>query len=206
MIHEIPNLSDTGVQAGSVLFCVQKVLGRSRALETLEYFRGLWTQGQSDQPNVGYTDKFESLKSFKVLADAPGVLAFEKPQSVLTEEACQLITQELKMPVTVISRLDQVTSGIVPVALGAEGSSAANWLRAQWAGRLVSKEYICLTQTNESVDVSTAFKAGATGEIDKPLRPCPSDPLMVEVTPQGRPARTTRQKDIKRHKFWLKGL
>ena len=39
-----------------------------------------------------------------------------------------------------VSRLDQPTSGVLPLALGGDGSTAVNWLQAQFAGRLVEKD------------------------------------------------------------------
>lgn len=44
--------------------------------------------------------------------------------------------------VTCISRLDAATSGVLPVALGS--GVLAQWFKAQFAGRLVRKEYLCL--------------------------------------------------------------
>lgn len=77
MTQEIPQKSsETGMQAGSALASVQKLLGRSRALDVLKQFRSILWDG--DQPlrdsPVGH-----KLKSFQLLVEAPGVLAFEKP-------------------------------------------------------------------------------------------------------------------------------
>ena len=46
---------------------------------------------------------------------------------------------------SIVSRLDYPTSGLLPLAVGVE-SPADHWLRAQFAGRLVWKEYVCLCQ------------------------------------------------------------
>ena len=43
-------------------------------------------------------------------------------------------------PLYLVSRLDQPTSGVLPLALGYDGSTAVNWLQAQFAGRLVEKD------------------------------------------------------------------
>jgi hypothetical protein len=43
-------------------------------------------------------------------------------------------------PLYLVSRLDQPTSGVLPLALGGDGSTAVNWLQAQFAGRLVEKD------------------------------------------------------------------
>ena len=65
---------------------------------------------------------------------------------------------------TVVSRLDQPTSGVLPLALGAEASPSGRWVKAQFAGRLVSKQYICLCEGRSLGDV------GTTGKISSPLR------------------------------------
>ncbi|CAK0862042.1 unnamed protein product [Prorocentrum cordatum] len=45
-----------------------------------------------------------------------------------------------------LSRLDFMTSGLLMAAVGAETSAAVRAARAQFAGRLVAKEYICLCE------------------------------------------------------------
>ena len=46
--------------------------------------------------------------------------------------------------VTAMSRLDVPTSGLLPVALGSEETASSKWFKAQFASRLVQKEYLCL--------------------------------------------------------------
>ena len=184
MMNEIPN-STYGIQLGSVLACLQQVHGRPRALEMLEDFRrSLHAAAAAEDANLLESEmirSIRSIRSFKVIATAPGVLAFEKPAGIETEGALRLVASELQRPVTSTSRLDQATSGIIPLALGDESSGAGNWLRAQWAARLVSKEYICLCSGHFDVK---------RGEISSSLRQSVDNSMLMEVSSEGRPART----------------
>lgn len=53
--------------------------------------------------------------------------------------------RRLGTPLTLSSRLDFPTSGVLPLALGVD-SLAGKWLQAQLAARLVDKEYVCLCE------------------------------------------------------------
>ena len=180
MMNEIPNYSTHGIQLGSVLACLQQVHGRPRALEMLEDFRRSLYAAADVNLESEMIRSIQSLRSFKVIATAPGVLAFEKPAGIETEGALRLVASELQRPVTSTSRLDQATSGIIPVALGDESSGAGNWLRAQWAARLVSKEYICLCSGHFDVK---------RGDISTSLRQSVENSMLMEVSLEGRPAR-----------------
>ena len=57
-----------------------------------------------------------------------------------TEDLLELLRKDWQGPeLFLVSRLDHPTSGVLPLALGKEGSREANWLQAQFAGRLVEK-------------------------------------------------------------------
>eukprot|EP00434_Breviolum_minutum_P020182 symbB.v1.2.017798.t1/scaffold1394.1/size200789/21 len=181
MIRDLPGYSDHGIQVGSVLSCFQQVHGRPRTMEMLEDFRQRFFSGTSgtiygDQTDLCNPTELRRLEilvdSYKVLATAPGVLAIEKPAGTETHEAIQILSQELQRTVTFVSRLDQTTSGIVPVVLGDDTSVAANWLRAQWAARLVDKEYICLCAGEFDVD---------RGEVTGNLRLSAENSMLMEV-------------------------
>ncbi|CAE7767918.1 unnamed protein product, partial [Symbiodinium pilosum] len=82
---------------------------------------------------------------------------------------------------------DQPTSGVLPLALGREGSAAANWLAAQFGGRLVQKEYLCLCEG------PTFGPEGSFAELSSSLKniQLSRDTFRVEaVTAGGRPAQT----------------
>ena len=181
MMCELQDYSTYGIQLGSVLFCHQQVHGRPKTLAMLKEIRQSLHKGGGEIGEVERS-QVEKLQSFKVLATAPGVLAFEKPAGIETENALRLVASELGRPVTSTSRLDQPTSGIIPVAWGDECSGPANWFRAQWAGRLVSKAYVCLCSGH--FDVSR-------GDISLALRQSVDNSMLMEVSSEGRPSRTT---------------
>lgn len=179
MLDELPAYSSHGIQLGSVLSCLREVHGRPRALDVLEAFRqSLWS---GKDPWKDPSELSFEVHSFQVLAIAPGVLAFEKPAGIETLEALQLLSSELHQPVTSTSRLDQATSGVIPVALGDENSAAANWLQTQWAARLVSKQYICLCR---------GLFEDKRGDLQMSLRQSVENSMLQEVSPDGRPSRT----------------
>ncbi|CAJ1401382.1 unnamed protein product [Effrenium voratum] len=177
MRHALP-AREQGVQAGSVLLALRRALGLAKAEELLERFRRLW---EEEVPQV----EQRRVAGFRVLGSGCGVLAIDKPQGVETEVVISELRAALQRPISCTSRLDLPTSGVLPVALGDEGSGATQYLRAQWAARLVSKQYLCLC-------VGEALPA-TRGEIRRGIRPVPGNLLMQEVSPYGRPARTAYQ-------------
>eukprot|EP00438_Fugacium_kawagutii_P003472 Skav218353 [mRNA] locus=scaffold2066:23298:23963:+ [translate_table: standard] len=180
MLDELPTYGSHGIQLGSVLSCLREVHGRPRALDVLEGFRkSLWSEKVEDDPSLSF--EVHNVHNFQILAKAPGVLAFEKPAGIETLEALQLLSSELHRPVTSTSRLDQATSGVIPVALGDENSAAANWLQTQWAARLVSKQYICLCK---------GLFEDKRGDLQMSLRQSAENSMLQEVSPDGRPSRT----------------
>ncbi|CAJ1338195.1 unnamed protein product, partial [Effrenium voratum] len=75
----------------------------------------------------------------EILACRCGVLAVCKPAGVRTEELLEDLYTAWNRPMFLVSRLDHPTSGVLPIALGEEGSATVSWLQAQFAGRLVEK-------------------------------------------------------------------
>eukprot|EP00913_Durusdinium_trenchii_P028075 g26322.t1 len=104
----------------------------------------------------------EEREQIPVLAAAPGILALSKPSGVRTEEL--LLLAGLTRGVSLVSRLDAPTSGVLPLILGASGSPVACCFQAQFAGRLVDKDYVCLCEGTSLGPV------GTSGEVDAPLR------------------------------------
>jgi len=99
------------------------------------------------QKQLGTTDRFRP--QVEVLARAPGVVAVLKPPGVESLDLLdtfrkQLLREGRPSDLSTVSRLDFMTSGVLVVALGDEASAAAHFVRAQFAGRLVSKLYIGL--------------------------------------------------------------
>ncbi|CAE8639941.1 unnamed protein product [Polarella glacialis] len=154
----------------------------------------LWEAGQPVDQQLAVPP--EALAAvFDVLSDVPGVIAIFKPSGVTTEEAVNELSQQLarqrhvseSVDLHIVSRLDHPTSGVLPLALGAVGSTAANWLEAQFAGRLVRKEYVCLCE-GPSLGLT-----GCQGNVSTPLHTVELDggrASRTEVSPIGRQAFT----------------
>ncbi|CAE7556907.1 unnamed protein product [Symbiodinium pilosum] len=169
-----------GTQAGSVLSMIHRAEGRSKAAAFAERLRQVWLRKDATDPQPAGTADGLGLK---VLARGHGVLVVDKPSGMLSEEVFECVSAQLRLPVSSTSRLDQPTSGILPVCLGSETAGATNWLRAQWAARLVSKSYLCLS-------AGSAMRVGFTAEVATALREVPGDLRLQEVSAAGRPART----------------
>eukprot|EP00913_Durusdinium_trenchii_P029176 g27352.t1 len=112
--------------------------------------------------NVGHPGAHAEGPQSKALATSSGVIAISKPAGVTTEDLVEALQEQCQPhgSLRIVSRLDHPTSGVLPLAVGIEGSMEANWLRAQFAGRLVSKEYLCLCE---------GAPFGARGTINAPL-------------------------------------
>ena len=74
------------------------------------------------------------------MASGPGGITFVKPAGATTDATVRQLSQQLAddlaasypLGLTIGSRLDYPTSGVLRVALGSESTLAANWLQAQW--------------------------------------------------------------------------
>ena len=100
--------------------------------------------------------------SLTVLFRSDGIVAVCKPAGSSTEEVLGLLSAQLQHPITQVSRLDLPTSGVLVAAVGSASSQQAWWLLAQFAGRLLSKSYLCLC--------FGAAPAGAEREVCSPLQ------------------------------------
>lgn len=101
---------------------------RRRALALLS---GLWRPCGAQAPSVPGQ-----------LASGQGLVMLCKPSQQRTED----LVATLGRPVTVVSRLDSPTSGVLPVVLAAPTSRVASCFEAQFAGRMVDKDYVCLCE------------------------------------------------------------
>ncbi|CAK9088155.1 Dual-specificity RNA pseudouridine synthase RluA (23S rRNA pseudouridine(746) synthase) (Ribosomal large subunit pseudouridine synthase A) (rRNA pseudouridylate synthase A) (rRNA-uridine isomerase A) (tRNA pseudouridine(32) synthase) [Durusdinium trenchii] len=127
----------------------------------------------------------------EVLASRPGILAMSKPPNMTTEAILEELTDRVSSRdpelacFTSVSRLDFPTSGVLIVAHGPPESPAANWLQAQFASRLVKKEYLCL------VEGKSLGEVGSQGEIVQPLLTISSNRgSRVEASSLGQEAQT----------------
>ncbi|CAE8645022.1 unnamed protein product [Polarella glacialis] len=209
-------LLPNGIQVGSVANKLRETLGSTAAWQLLDKILALWIDTNSSNSNGNNNNKnnnnnndrptgteepdnessyLEEVPSaMQVLMTRPGVVAILKPAGVTTESAVRQLSQQLAseqrwprpVDLQIVSRLDHPTSGVVPVATGVDGSPAANWLQAQFAGRLVEKEYLCLCEGPPLGEV------GSKGDISTPLLTVELDNgRQSEVSPLGREAFTS---------------
>ena len=103
---------------------------------------------------------------------------------------CQDAKEALKLcglsKASLVSRLDLPTSGVLPLVLDHADSPLASWYRACFAGRLVTKQYLCLCEGPSLGPV------GFKGHINMPLstKQLSDGGLLAVVSETGRAART----------------
>jgi len=188
-------LEVTGVEAGCVVSAARQAHGSNFALKLLRRMRCFLEHHEYD-PYEAYEaydsseaynpETFVSGKSFEstlgslgtVLLQRPGILVVNKPSGTSSEDFVNLMEVALAVPLVAVSRLDHPTSGVLPLATG----SRIQWLKAQFAGRLVVKKYLCLCQGPALGPV------GHTGRLDQRLRPATS--ARTEVSCWGKEALT----------------
>ncbi|CAK0866984.1 unnamed protein product [Prorocentrum cordatum] len=107
----------------------------------------------------------------EVIKQAPGLIAVLKPPGVTSVDLLMRLQEYLAVqgqpsPITCISRLDIGTSGTLVAALGGDGSMAAHVSRTQFAGRMVSKEYLALCTGRPLGPVGYCGEAGARLHIE----------------------------------------
>ncbi|CAE7469505.1 unnamed protein product [Symbiodinium natans] len=164
--------------AGSAANAVRQGLGAEAANELLDKLRSRW---QLTHSGMGSWELAAMIQA-EMLKQATGIIAVAKPAGIRTEELVQ-------GRVCLVSRLDHPTSGVLPLPLGSEGSLPAQWLQAQFAARLVDKEYLCLCEG------PSLGAVGSTGKIDSPLQTTEVGHLgrqfsRTVVSQHGRPACT----------------
>eukprot|EP00439_Symbiodinium_sp_Y106_P027772 s647_g3.t1 len=175
-------LTPDGVHVGDAVSCVREACGEEEALDYLLRLRQPWG-ALLDLPSSRPVAKVPSL------VWQPPFFAFSKPEGISTEDFVRSLARDLAPPhtppmsITGPSRLDYPTSGVLPIALGAN-SFASNWLISQFAARLVKKEYLCLC---EGPDMTV----GEVGTISSPLLTEEvGEALVTRVSPLGREAGT----------------
>ncbi|CAE8717948.1 unnamed protein product, partial [Polarella glacialis] len=194
--------------AGSTAGALRKAVSEESAYDLLVQLLQLWIA--QDRPEAQEEGKPEeengylpgSSEHVRILGTAPGVIAIFKPTGVTTATAVGQVSQQLvgetaeselcnPAGLFIVSRLDHPTSGVCPFALGVAGSAAACWLQAQFAGRLVRKEYLYLCEG------PALGPLGFTGAIasrllttDMGLVRGTSQSSRTEVSPLGREAAT----------------
>eukprot|EP00439_Symbiodinium_sp_Y106_P073702 s287_g13.t4 len=143
------------VYAGCATSTLRACRGEDYAFAFLRSLRSLWRpDGESriaDGPEV--------------LRQGPGIVAVLKPAHVTTQDFVETLRQRAPVgtALSIVSRLDYPTSGVLPLVVGAEGSLQTNWFRSQFAAGVVKKEYYCLCEGPSLGEV------GVRGEVDLPL-------------------------------------
>lgn len=131
-------------------------------------------------------------KALNILHKADGVVAVEKAPGPTTEEVLAQLHAQLtdarghRVPVTSVSRLDGMTSGVLVAARGPESSAAAQFLLAQFCGRLVQKRYLCLSW-------GALGMVGSRGELSSRLHTeqVTEDAVRSFTSPMGKEAYTS---------------
>ena len=126
-----------GVQIGTVACCLCTARGSGVALEFLDNARRSWLEAE-----VGAPKPQPSVKGAP--ADMPRIFGVSKPHGYSTEQLLQQLQRDMGCPLSIASRLDYGTSGVLPIARGTETFAATRWLQAQFAARAVHKDYLCL--------------------------------------------------------------
>lgn len=173
-------VSASGMYAGAVASAIRKARGKEAAVDFLKCSRHLWEDGphEARRPLPGLL-----WSRVEILGKASGLVVVSKAANVRTEKLVDAACKQMQEELFVVSRLDRPTSGLLPLATSLQ---AMNWLQAQFAARLVYKEYVCLCEGKSLGDI------GAEGTIDKPLRSWiwPGEVGRTEVASFGREAVT----------------
>ena len=92
--------------------------------------------------SLGLWQPFTAPPDVQQLASGSHLLMLCKPSGQRTED----LAASLRRVVTLVSRLDSPTSGVLPVVLASPKSPVAAAFEAQFAGRMVDKDYVCLCE------------------------------------------------------------
>eukprot|EP00434_Breviolum_minutum_P019408 symbB.v1.2.017114.t1/scaffold1276.1/size127259/5 len=168
------------VEVGTLAAELQRVEGRDEAWRLLQSMaETIW---KDDRPPPDLTRPAQQLRT-EILNLRGPILMANKPEGASTKQYAASLSSRLGTTLTLTSRLDFPTSGVLPLAAGE--SMAGKWIQAQLAARLVDKEYLCLCEGVSLGSVSTTGVVAAkllTIELEGTSR--------SEVNPQGREART----------------
>eukprot|EP00435_Cladocopium_sp_Y103_P036982 s893_g9.t1 len=190
------NIVPDGTFSGSVASAVADACGEGAAMSLLREMLKKWHEARAasdihldDLANTSDSllpgTAVDGVDGVEVLAKRPGIVVLMKPSGLSTESMMEMVFGRLwSTRVQTVSRLDYPTSGVIPVAMGPEGSIPCQWLQAQFSAKLVKKEYLCLAEGPFLGEI------GETGSISKPLRSFGTDSLRTEVHPEGRFAYT----------------
>ncbi|OLP76152.1 hypothetical protein AK812_SmicGene43956 [Symbiodinium microadriaticum] len=163
---QLRKLNADGICWGSVLHAMKLAGREDLAQKTLERLRQRWAQPSARQVAGPIGTSMKKLAPDVVIGD--GVLAVFKPAGCTSESMLERLLAKWRAggwqgELTLVSRLDLPTSGVLPLALGGQADGPTQYLDAQYAARQVSKEYLCLA-AGQSLG-----PRGARASIDTPL-------------------------------------
>eukprot|EP00929_Paragymnodinium_shiwhaense_P012918 TRINITY_DN12079_c0_g1_i1.p1 TRINITY_DN12079_c0_g1~~TRINITY_DN12079_c0_g1_i1.p1 ORF type:complete len:861 (-),score=75.29 TRINITY_DN12079_c0_g1_i1:566-3148(-) len=146
----------TGIHYGAVVSSLNKASMWQQATSLIDGTCLAWMEEDADIDDDGSDANPEEFASqlppdfpVTLLAEAAGVCAVSKPAGVATQDFMRHVEGWLQRSrgggrISVVSRLDYHTSGVIVASLGTGTSAATSVAQAQFAGRVVSKEYLCL--------------------------------------------------------------
>ncbi|CAJ1400074.1 unnamed protein product [Effrenium voratum] len=127
-----------GTCAGSVAGALRSAGDEGGAMQLLREMLARWPEYDPE------TDRsIWAASQGTMLARAPGVVAISKPSGISTEMLLESwLGSSWNKRVQTVSRLDYPTSGVLPIATGPENSIQCHWLQAQFAAKLVRKDWL----------------------------------------------------------------
>ncbi|CAK9095803.1 unnamed protein product [Durusdinium trenchii] len=149
-----------GMHIGSVVGAVLRNLGRSAAVAWLKTLR----EGPEEAPQPGI-QLGEIIGGSPVISASYGLVILNKPAGERTEDVQLALAQRLQSSTSSVSRLDRPTSGVLTVVVGSKMAATTKWFQAQFASRLVEKEYLCLCEAHQEPG-----PPGSRHSVSAPLR------------------------------------
>eukprot|EP00913_Durusdinium_trenchii_P001150 g1058.t1 len=138
----------------------QENLGRSAAVAWLKTLR----EGPEEAPQPGI-QLGEIIGGSPVISASYGLVILNKPAGERTEDVQLALAQRLQSSTSSVSRLDRPTSGVLTVVVGSKMAATTKWFQAQFASRLVEKEYLCLCEAHQEPG-----PPGSRHSVSAPLR------------------------------------
>ena len=172
LLQDLRSIWEMNERTNQVTQTSQTKVSKATANSMLPDFKSwheFWPSGQRSISSISSKGGSTETNSTNTLCDAPipiiyredDFMAVSKPAGVSTGQTLQLLADQFSTCIFSMSRLDLPTSGILPMVVGQEATISARWFLSQFAGTLVSKEYICLCNGR--------FEP-LSGQIDLPLR------------------------------------
>lgn len=181
-----------GCHVGSLAESLTRTLGPEVTYDLLLHFRQRWqSQTRMDEDTTTRSaSQLADISEPRILKIGCSIVAIAKPSGTRTETIFQEFQEAVRRRgyprCSLVSRLDLPTSGVLPVVLDHPDSAAAAWYQSCFAGRLVSKDYLCLCEGE------TLGPRGTKDDISVPLitRQLPDGGILAMASREGRAAKT----------------